>query len=190
MDTLNCQKKLCAGALLVIASLLVTMAISPVGAACCQIVNVSYLYPQTAPPNTQIQVDATIVGSCVTTGPDYYSARADVTGVSCNYRTCSNSTPIGYDANNFNVTVHNWISTPNYTGTLPLQIHVYVIRAGGTDGSFLLDYQTVGNATIQLSNTPVPEFQTGTNFTIIFVFAATAAILTLKRRREDEKNHA
>jgi hypothetical protein len=177
------RKKAYAGLLLIIASLFVTMIMSPVGAARCQIANVSYLYPQTAPPNQQIEVDATIVGSCATTGMDYYSARADVTGVSCNYRMCSNSTPIGYDANNFNVTIHNWLSTPNYTGALPLQIHVYVIRAGGTEGSYLLDYQTVGNATIQLGSTPVPEFQTGSNLTLVFLFAAAGVVLTLKRRR-------
>jgi hypothetical protein len=184
------RNRACVGVLLITASLLVMMIMSPVGAARCQIANVSYLYPQTAPPNQQIEVDATIAGSCETTGMDYYSARADVTGVSCNYRMCSNSTPIGYDANNFNVTVHNWLSTPNYTGLLPLQIHVYVIRAGGTSGGYLLDYQTVENATIKVGSTPVPEFQTGKNFTLVFVFAAAAMILTLRRRRADAKSHS
>ena len=172
-----------AGVLLIIASLLLTMTMSPVGAARCHVDSVSYLYPHTALPNQQFEVQTTIVGSCTSTGMDYYSARVDLMGVSCNYRTCSNYTVIGFRADPFNVTVYNWASTPNYSGTFPLQIHVYVIRNGGTMGSTLLDYQTVGNATIQLGATPVPEFQTGTNFTIVFVFAAAAAILTMKRRR-------
>jgi len=170
---------------LVIASLLVTVSTSPVSAARCHITNVSYLYPHTAPPNQQIEIETTIAGSCTTTGMDYYSARVDLVGVSCYGRTCSNYTVIGFEAAPFNVKVYNWASTPNHTGTLPLQIHVYVIRNGGTQGSTLLDYQTIGNATIQLTPTqsPVPEFKTSTNFTIVFVFAAAAALFMVKRRR-------
>jgi hypothetical protein len=68
--------------------------------------------------------------------------------------------------------------------TWPLQIHVYVIRAGGTNGMYLLDYQTVGNATIQVGATAVPEFHLSPGVTIIFTLGASSLIIYRRRSRE------
>jgi len=155
---------------------------SSVAAARCQISNVSYQYPSQASPDSEIQVDATVAGSCVTTGVDYYSVRVDLVDMNSNYIVSSSSTPIGYTATNFTVVAITSATTPSSNGTWPLGIHVYVIRAGGTNGAYLLDYQTIGNATIQVgSATPVPEFNLGSG---IIVFAAlSAGIMILRTRR-------
>jgi hypothetical protein len=73
-------------------------------------------------------------------------------------------------------------TTPNWNGTWPLQLHVYVIRAGGTDGSFLLDYQTVDNFTIRVGQTPVPEFPLG-DFTAVISIVAVAVIVSTRKGR-------
>jgi hypothetical protein len=76
----------------------------------------------------------------------------------------------------------NSVTTPSSNGTWPLGIHVYVIRAGGTNGAYLLDYQTVNNATIQVGGaTPVPEFNLGWG---IIVFATlSAGIIAVRTQR-------
>ncbi|MGD0178094.1 MAG: hypothetical protein ABSA50_08430 [Candidatus Bathyarchaeia archaeon] len=153
---------------------------SSVAAARCQISNVSYAYPRQANPNEEIQVDTTVAGSCASTGLDYYSVRVDLVDMNSNY-VSSSSTPIGYSATNFTVVAINSVTTPSSNGTWPLGIHVYVIRAGGTNGFYLFDYQRVSNATIQVgSATPVPEFNLGLG---IIVFAALSAGIIIVRTR-------
>ena len=154
---------------------------SSVSAARCQISNVSYAYPRQANPDEEIQVDTTVAGSCASTGLDYYSVRVDLVDMNSNYIVSSSSTRIGYSATNFTVVAMNSVTTPSSNGTWPLGIHVYVVRAGGTNGAYLLDYQTVSNATIQVgSATPVPEFNLGLG---IIVFAALSAGIIIVRTR-------
>jgi hypothetical protein len=159
---------------------------SNVAAARCQISNVSYEYPRQAYPNEAIQVDTTVAGSCASTGLDYYAVRVDLVDLNSNYITSSSNTPIGYSATNFTVVATNSVTTPPSNGTWPLGIHVYVIRAGGTNGAYLLDYEAVSNATIQVgSATPVPEFYLDLGMT---VFAAlSAAVIIVRTRRETGK---
>ena len=154
---------------------------SMVSGARCQISGVSYNYPGQALPSQQIQVETTVLGSCVSDGEDYYSLRVDLVDAQSSYIISSTSTPIGHNATDFNVTAVNPAMTPATNMTWPLQIHVYVIRAGGTNGIYLLDYQTISNATIQVGATALPESRFSPMFTIVTTLVV--ATLTLYRRR-------
>ena len=154
---------------------------SMVSGARCQISGVSYNYPGQALPSQQIQVETTVLGSCVSDGEDYYSLRVDLVDAQSSYIISSTSTPIGHNATDFNVTAVNPAMTPATNMTWPLQIHVYVIRAGGTNGIYLLDYQTISNATIQVGATALPESRFSPIFTIVTTLVV--ATLALYRRR-------
>ncbi|HUO42888.1 MAG TPA: hypothetical protein VMU35_07915 [Methylomirabilota bacterium] len=153
---------------------------SMVSGARCQISGVSYNYPGEALPSQQIQVQTTVLGSCASNGEDYYAVRVDLVDLQSSYIISSSDTPIGHNATDFNVTAVNPVTTPASNMTWPLQIHVYVIRAGGTNGVYLLDYQTMSNATIQVGATPMPESQFSSMF---IVTSLVLAILVLSRRR-------
>ncbi|MGD0421832.1 MAG: hypothetical protein ABSA92_00080 [Candidatus Bathyarchaeia archaeon] len=168
-----------------ILGLLVVLASSMVSGARCQIGGVSYNYPGQAMPGQQIQVDTTVAGSCASNGEDYYAVRVDLVDLQSSYIISSSSTSIGHNATEFNVTAVNPLTTPAANMTWPLQIHVYVIRAGGTNGIYLLDYQTISNATIQVGATAMPEFRFSPVLTIVPTLGV--AILILHRRRSRER---
>jgi hypothetical protein len=172
------------GVLLVTTITFVFLGVAVVTAARCQVRNVSYVYPHQASPNQPIQIDTIVSGSCASTGQDYYHVRVDLVDELSNSTLSYSNAPIGYDANNFTVTAVNPATTPSENVTWLLQMHVYVIRAGGTSGPTLLDYQTTGNATIQVGATVVPEFR-NPGYTVIV--AATIAVLILLRRRRYER---
>jgi hypothetical protein len=168
---------------LLVCWLLFVLSLNPsVSAARCQISNVSYSYPHQANPDERIEVDATVIGSCVSTGLDYYAIRVDLVDMGSNYIASSSSTPIGYNASNFTVVAPTPVMTPSSNGTWRLGIDLYVIRAGGTNGAYLLDYQSTSNATIQIGNsTPVPEFNA--SFGAIVFGAVIVGILLVRFRR-------
>jgi len=84
---------------------------------------------------------------------------------------------------NFTVTVENMVTTPSNNGAWHIDIDVYVIRAGGTSGFYLLDYRTSSNATIMIGAlTPVPEFPESPILTIASGLLTLA--VTLQRRRK------
>ena len=152
-------------------------------AARCQISNVSYGYPHQAATSQQILVTSTVTGSCVSNGEDYYLIRVDLVDIPSSSIVSSNSTSIGYQASNFTVTAENIVTTPANNGTWHVGIYLYVIREGGTGGSYLLDYRTVGNATIQIGPPiAVPEFPSGLTIGIVLVLCSTALIVTRHKR--------
>jgi hypothetical protein len=168
--------------------LLVTLTLflsnTSVFAARCQISNVSYGYPQQAGTNQRILITSTVAGSCVSNGEDYYSVRVDLVDVPSGSIVSSNSTPIGYNATDFAVTAENMPTTPGNNGTWHVAIDVYVIRAGGTGGSYLLDYSTVGNATIQIGPpAAIPEYPSGLVLGIVTALCSTVLISDRRRRR-------
>lgn len=171
---------------LVLAALVMLLALSTVSAARCQISNVTYAYPQVAQPNQQISIGTSIAGSCASDGESYYAVRVDLVDLSSGVIVSSSDTPIGYNAQSFNVTTSNPATTPSTNGTWPLQVHVYVIRAGGTNGMYLLDYETVGNATIQVGSMPVPEFHLSWGLTVLTTLMATSLVL---QKRRNSKPH-
>jgi hypothetical protein len=124
-----------------------------------------------------------VAGSCASTGEDYYSVRVDLVNIPSGSIVSSNSTPIGYYATNFTVTAENIVTTPANNGTWFLGIDVYVIRAGGTGGSYLLDYKTVGNASIQVGPlAAVPEFPSGSVIGIVVGLCSTALVINRHKR--------
>jgi hypothetical protein len=156
---------------------------SNVDAARCQVRPPSYSLPSQAQPNQQVQSATTVDGSCGSNGEDYYSVRVDLIDVNSGLILSDNSTPIGYNATYFNVTVENRVTTPSTNGTWYLDIDVYVIRAGGTGGSYLLDYRNSTNATIQIGGTtPVPEFPVAFGLTVATSLSCAAVIM--RKRRE------
>jgi hypothetical protein len=157
-------------------------------AARCQVGNVTYSIPQQAAPAQRIETATTVDGSCVSDGEDYYSVRVDLVDAPSSSIVSSNSTPIGYDATNFTVTVENIATTPSNNGTWYIDVDVYVIRAGGTSGSYLLDYHTSSNATIQIgAPTPVPEYSATAIFTLTIGFWV-AVTAVWRRKRGAPKN--
>ena len=151
-------------------------------AARCQVSNVAYSIPQEAAPAQSIQTRTTVTGSCYSDGEDYYSVRVDLIDVPSSAIWSSNSTPIGYNATNFTVTVENIVTTPSTNGSWHINLNVYVIRAGGTSGSYLLDYRTVGNATILVgAATPIPEFP-GAILSMLTAFLILTLFVLTRRR--------
>jgi hypothetical protein len=148
----------------------------------CHVSNVSYTYPHQANPNQLITVYTTVTGSCVSTGDDYYALRVDLVDAQSNSLARVPVT-IGYNASNFTVTAEDSAVTPSINGTWPLQANVYVIRAGGTSGSTLLDYQTTENITILVGTTPVPEFSFGLGFTVFASLTLGIALFSISGAR-------
>ena len=173
--------------LCLLACVLLVVAIrSNVSAARCNVSNVSYSYPQSAAPSQQIEFSTGVIGSCVSNGEDYYAIRVDLIDLTSNLTISSSDTPIGYNASAFNVTAHNVVSTPASNVTWPLQIHLYVIRAGGTNGAYLLDYQNSTNVEIQVGSTALPEFHLDPGLEAFAALIAT--VFALSRAKVRERN--
>lgn len=164
---------------------------SPVSATLCQISGVSYNFPKQAMPNQQIHVDTTITGSCVTDETRYYLLRADLTDKTSELIISSNSTPIGYNARNFTVTVTNLATTPlGANVTWPLEIHAYVINSGGGGGKYLLDYSTVGNIEIQINPTAIPEFPRQAFTVLVLIGTLSLTLLATERQRPLKRRYS
>ena len=150
---------------------------SVASASLCQLSNVSSSYPHQALPNQQIQFSTNVVGSCDSDGEDYFAVRVDLVDSQSNSMSSSNSVPVGYNANNFSVTVENHIVTPHENMTWPLEIDVYVLESGGLAGKYLL---RVDNATIQVGNMSMPEFNLAPNS--IIPLTLLVAVLVVRQR--------
>jgi hypothetical protein len=151
---------------------------SVASASLCQLSNVSSSYPHQALPNQQIQVSTNVAGSCASNGEDYFAVRVDLVDRLSNSISSSNSVPVGYNAKNFSVTVENHAMTPNENVTWPLEIDVYVLESGGLTGKYLL---RVDNATIQVGNMSMPEFNLAPSSMIPITLLVTVLVV---RRRE------
>jgi hypothetical protein len=152
----------------------------------CNVRSVNYSYPSAALPNQHIDVATNVAGSCASDGEDYYAVRVDLTDQLSNLIISSSDAPIGYNASAFNVTAHNPATTPANNVSWPVEIHVYVIRAGGTNGMYLLDYQNSTVVTIQVGSIAVPEFRLNPGFEAFTVLSA--AILFMKKFKGPEKS--
>jgi len=124
-------------------------------ATLCQKVAVSYNYPRQAGEDQVVRVSSTVAGSCVSDGEDYFAVRVDLADNFTGAILASNSTPIGYDANNFSVTVWNAAVTPKSNESWPVVVNTYLIQAGATSGKYLLNGTTI---TIQVGDSTLPEF--------------------------------
>ena len=156
---------------------------STVRASLCQTITVSSAYPRQASPGQQLQIVTEIAGSCTSDGEDYFAVRVDLADSASKSILSSNSTSIGYNANNFSVSVENVATAPLINGTWPLDVNTYMLQAGGVSGKYLLNATTV---TIHVGNTPLPEFQQ--DQAAIVILALSAIPLTLWQRTPRKKN--
>ena len=174
MVILNIRTVLCSSMIAWI--LLVVVSGSTVTASLCQTVTVSSAYPHQASPAQSLQVITSIAGSCTSDGEDYFSIRVDLLNGSTKSLLSSNSTPIGYNANDFSAKVENGVTAPSSNQTWPIEVDTYLIQAGGVSGSSLLNATTL---TIQVGDTSLPEFPV--NYSFILLLVLTATTLTLYR---------
>ena len=160
-----------------------------VAATRCQVSSPSYVVPSVAMPGQLIQTATSVSGSCTSNGEDYYSVRVDLVDANSGLILSDNSTPIGYNATHFTVTVENTATAPSTNGTWTLNIDVYVIRAGGTAGANLLDYKNSTSATIQVGGSmPTPEFPTTLSLTLAVGLWAPLALLQVRKHRRSYKH--
>jgi hypothetical protein len=96
----------------------------------------------------------------------------------------SNSTSIGYNANNFSVSVENVATTPLNNGTWPVDVDTYMIQAGAASGKYLLNATTVA---IQVGDAPLPEFQSQAAILILAVIAIPLTVWQLTTRKKNGK---
>lgn len=125
-------------------------------ASLCQRVETSTRYPQMALPGKVISVTTAVVGSCTSDGEDYFAVRVDLVDKKSSAILSSNSTPIGYDANNFSVKVHNSAASPRTSQTWAVDVNTYLIEAGAASGGYLLNSTSIA---IRIGNDPLGELQ-------------------------------
>jgi len=154
---------------------------STASASLCQTVTVSSAYPHQASPGQRIQFVTTVAGSCTSDGEDYFSVRVDLANSVSKSIISSNSTAIGYNANNFSVSVENVAAAPMSNGTWSIDVDTYMAQAGGVSGKFLLNATT---ATIQVGDTPLPEFQLGEVAILILALSAIPLTFSTKSRKK------
>ena len=150
----------------------------PANATLCQKTAVSFSYPRQASENQVVRISSMVAGSCVSDGEDYFAVRVDLVDNFTGAILASNSTPIGYDANNFSVTVWNAAVTPKSNESWPVVVNTYLIQAGATSGKYLLNENTI---TIQVGDIPLPEFPFNPPYALA-VALITAALLTYGNR--------
>ena len=162
----------------------------------CKITGVSYDYPHEAQPDQRIQVNTTISGSCVTDQMKYYSIRVDLIDLTSGNTITIGSSPIGYRAENFSVTVTDTAITPSTpNASWPVQVRVYVMNAGGgggPGGTYLITYSATTNATIQiLASTEVPEIPSLlTCLTFALILGLVAVLLAVNNGNPNlERKH-
>ena len=155
---------------------------SNVKASLCQTVTVSSTFPHQASPGQQVQLVTTVAGSCTSDGEDYFAVRVDLADGVSKSIISSNSTSIGYNANNFSVRVENVATAPLSNGTWPIDVDTYMIQAGGVSGKYLVNATTVA---IQVGDPSLPEFQQSQ--AAILILAISAIPLTLWQRTPRKK---
>jgi len=165
---LNLRTALCLS--LIGVALLTTASFSTVTASLCQTVAVSSSYPHAVFPKQEIRVVTTVAGSCTSNGEDYFAARVDLVDNASKLILASNSTVIGYNANNFSVHVDNAASTPSTNETWSIEVDAYLIQAGGVSGKYLLNSTTI---MVQVGTTPIPEFQTYNSLILCAILLVT-----------------
>ena len=141
-------------------------------ASLCQTIGASTVYPHSALPNQAVSFMTTVVGSCTSDGEDYFAVRVDLVD-SSSMILSSNSTPIGYNANNFTVNVRNAAVSPNNNQSWPIKVDTYLVQAGAASGKYLVNSTAI---TIQIGAAPLPESQAGVS--LIFAFTV---VVTLER---------
>jgi hypothetical protein len=105
--------------------------------------------------------------------------RVDLVDTVSQLTLSSNSTPVGYNANNFSVRVQNVALTPNVSESWPINVDTYLVEAGSISGKNLLNATTI---TIQVGGNALPEFQFKPS--LLLALLLTGATLTVASRRK------
>lgn len=125
-----------------------TIYTTPVFATLCQISNITYDYPQQILPNQTFQATVNVSGDCASGNSYYYVLRADLNDMSGQILS-SNYTSIGYNWQNWQVTVPNQLTAPMDTGSWQVQFIVYIF-ANTNEGGGTMDIRTTKQVTIQV----------------------------------------
>ena len=170
---------------LMVSIALIILASPVVKATLCQTIRTSTDYPQSALPSQVVSVTTSVSGSCTSDGEDYFGVRVDLVDSVSGMVLSSNSTAIGYNANNFSVNVHNAATTPKDNQSWAINMNTYLIQAGAASGKYLLNSTAI---TIQVGANPLPEFQPASQF--IIVLAEVGWILGKRTRLKLAKRPA
>jgi hypothetical protein len=125
-----------------------------------------------------------VTGSCTSDGEDYFAVRADLLDNMTLGILSSNSTPIGYNADNFSVRIENAAISPMNNQSWPIEIDTYLIQAGGTSGKYLLNTTTI---TIQVGESPLPEFPRSVSPVLALAIMALSVIFSRRKLRQRTK---
>jgi hypothetical protein len=167
--------------LLLLVLCLAFLSSSSAAASLCQTIGASTNYPQSAMPNREVPVVTTVAGSCTSDGEDYFAVRVDLVDRTSNLVLSSNSTPIGYDANNFTVSVMNNVLSPTGNESWGINVNTYLVEAGAISGKYLLNSTTI---TIHVGEDPLPEFQAEPILILaLIVTGLTVTLVEHPRRR-------
>ena len=183
MMTMRTRTVLC---LALIAAAISAFTLTPSAtASLCQTIDVSTAYPHQALTKQVVSVTTTVAGSCTSDGEDYFAVRVDLVGNATNTVLSSNSTPIGYNADNFSVSVENTVLSPQENQTWLIDANTYLTQAGAISGKYLLNTTAI---MIQIGANPLPEFQFNSSFEAALaiigtILAMTAAKSSRKRER-------
>ena len=169
--------------ILVATIILLIAVVPPANASLCQKIGVSFAYPRQAAEGQPVPVSATVAGSCVSDGEDYFAVRVDLIDNSTGATLSSNSSPIGYNANNFSIVVNNTVVAPKTNQSWPVTIDAYLIQAGALSGRYLLNATTI---TIQVGDTPLPEIPFNPTLALVMVLMAASCLLMWKKRPENQ----
>jgi hypothetical protein len=167
---------------------LITAAVSVLGltpsatASLCQTIAVSTAYPHQALTKQTVSLTTTVTGSCTSDGEDYFAVRVDLVDNASSTVLSSNSTSIGYNANNFSVNVGNTAVSPQKNQTWLITVNTYLIQAGSISGKYLLNTTAI---MIQIGYNPLSEFQF--NGSLEAVLAVMGAVLALTVARPSKK---
>jgi len=169
---------------LMVAIALIVLASPLVKATLCETIRTSTEYPQSALPSQVVSVTTSVSGSCTSDGEDYFGVRVDLVDSVSGMVLSSNSTAIGYNANNFSVNVHNAATTPKDNQSWAINMNTYLIQAGAASGKYLLNSTELR---IQIGVKPLPELRPAPSFIILLTMVGL--VLAWRTHIKPAKEH-
>ena len=169
---------------LMVAIALIVLASPLVKATLCETIRTSTEYPQSALPSQVVSVTTSVSGSCTSDGEDYFGVRVDLVDSVSGMVLSSNSTAIGYNANNFSVNVHNAATTPKDNQSWAINMNTYLIQAGAASGKYLLNSTELR---IQIGVKPLPELRPAPSF--IMLLTVVGLVLAWRTHIKPAKEH-
>jgi hypothetical protein len=113
--------------------------------------------------------------------------RVDLVGNATDTVLSSNSTPIGYNADNFSVRVENRMLSPQGNETWLVDANTYLTQAGAISGKYLLNTTAI---MIQIGDNPLPEFQFNSSFQAALAVIGTILALSIAKPRKRQGRYS